>query len=72
MLRLEAVAAVRSIATGDAGALAAVLDGTDDPRELAHALAALGASLLVGLLPEPHRGRVLDGWTEAAIAEGSA
>jgi hypothetical protein len=68
--RLEAIAAVRSVVTEDPAGLEAVLDGTEDLRELAHALASLAASLLVGLVrPDERRLHILDGWTEAAIGE---
>lgn len=66
--RLEAVAAVRSLVEGRADELDAVLSSTEDAKELAHALAGLAGSLMT-LVPQDHRRRVLDGWTEAAVRE---
>ena len=63
--RLEAIAAARSMLAHDHGAVRELLDGSDDPRELAEAAVALSASL-IALMPAEAQSTILDGLTRAA------
>ena len=64
--RADAVALVRSLVLGDAAATTAVLAMTEDPAALAHATAAIAASVMV-LLPPEFRVAQLDQLTAAVV-----
>lgn len=67
--RLDAVAGVRAILAGDEDGLGAVLAGSSDPHEVAHAAMALAAAVLsmTGTAAE-----VLDAATAAALGPDGA
>lgn len=64
--RLDAIAGTRAILTNRPDDVTALLDLSDDVREMAHAACGLAASLLA-LMPDATRERILAGLTEAAL-----
>ncbi|MDI3241645.1 hypothetical protein QK292_08730 [Arthrobacter sp. AL08] len=64
--RLEAIAVTELIDGGDLDGAEVILNGSEDPLQLAAAACALAASMLISLHPD-RRGQVLDHCRRTAL-----
>lgn len=67
LARLEATAAARAMLDDDQAAVDSVIDGSDNPRELAAAAIGMAGSVIAALVPQEQWARILEGLTAAAI-----